>query len=465
MSTNDPSIAKSAPPPASPPRQGLFDIIGGIFKPILSIIIAAGMIQVARDILVMTGAFSENSSSYIFMNSMADAVFYFLPIWLAFSSARIFGASPYLAAAVAAFLIHPDVTRLFEWVQSTGWDLTIFNVIPVTYARYPASVVPIILIVWVQSYLEKGIKRIVPDLLKTILVPLLTFFLSAFIGLVVLGPAGTWLGNLLALVINAMNSRVPWLVPAVVGALSPFMVLTGTHYALFPVVIQNLATMGYDTVMLPGMAASNLALAGMSFAIGLRSRGKIYKSYSISAGLTSIFGISQSSLYGNAIPLKRPLYAAIIAGGAGGLLAGLTGAKGYSFVNPGAMLLISAYKPEDPANIAKLALVIALSLVLSFALTLAAGFEEPDDQYARELAGATAQEKAALATKAASAAKAAADQAVTASTEASLEAEREQTHGGAASLAEATRLAPRVDLSQETDLSQQNEDDETEDGL
>lgn len=147
----------------------LFDILGGIFKPVLSIIIAAGILQAVRDVLLVLGVVEEVSSTFIFLNAMGDAVFYFLPIFLAFSAAQVFGASPFMAAAIAAFLVHPSMTNLFDWAESVGWQLTIFDVIPVTYSRYPSSVLPIILIVWIQSHLEPVVRRIVPDLLKTIL--------------------------------------------------------------------------------------------------------------------------------------------------------------------------------------------------------------------------------------------------------------------------------------------------------
>src|SRR5690554_6053928 len=100
--------------------QNIFDILGSIFGPIISIIIGAGILQALRDILLTLGVIEQVSSSYIFLNAMGDAVFYFLPIFLAFSAARVFGASPYMAASVAAFLVYPSITELFEWAQSVG---------------------------------------------------------------------------------------------------------------------------------------------------------------------------------------------------------------------------------------------------------------------------------------------------------------------------------------------------------
>ncbi|MGI6382850.1 MAG: PTS transporter subunit EIIC [Tissierellaceae bacterium] len=368
--------------------QNIFDILGSIFGPIISIIIGAGILQALRDILLTLGVIEQVSSSYIFLNAMGDAVFYFLPIFLAFSAARVFGASPYMAASVAAFLVYPSITELFEWAQSVGWNLTLFGVIPVTYSKYPSSVLPIILIVWIQSYLEKGVDRIIPSLLKPVFVPVLTLFGTAFMGLTILGPIGTWLGNLLAAGLGLLNTHVAWLVPTLVGAFAPFMVLTGSHYSLFPLATQNLAQLGYDTVLLPGNMASNLALAGCSLAISLRTKSKMYKSFSASAGVTAIFGISQSSLYGIAIPLKKPLYAAMLAGGGAGFFAGITQIKCYSFVTPGVLSLVGYFSDKEPlSNLIYAILTCVIAFVAGFILTLVLGFEDPDDEAVSQLSG------------------------------------------------------------------------------
>ena len=369
-------VAQKAGRPAKTKPSGLnkiFDIIGGIFKPILIVIIGAGVLQALRDVLLMVGAISRVSSSYIFLNALGDCVFYFLPIFLALSSAQVFGATPFLAGAVAAFLVHPTITDLFSWANSVGWNLTLFGVIPITYAKYSSSVLPIILIVLSSQRLTDH-QKVIPDLLKTILVPVLTLFITGIVGLGILGPIGTWIGNGLAAGITWLNQTIPWLVPTLVGALSPFLVITGSHYSLFPVAMQNLAQLTYDTVLLPGNMASNIALAGMSFGVSMRSKNKQYKSYSISAGITSLFGISQSSLYGNAIPLKKPLIASILGGGIAGFYAGITSIKCYSFTTPGLLSLVGYI--QSTSNLINAVITCVIAFAGTFVLTILLGFEE-----------------------------------------------------------------------------------------
>ena len=202
-----------------------------------------------------------------------------------------------------------------------------------------------------------------------------------------------------AAAIGFVDSFVPWMVPTLIGAVAPFLVLTGSHYSLFPVATQNLAVLGFDTVMIPGMLASNMALAGMSFAIAIRSKGKTYTSYSASAGLTSLLGISQSSLYGNAMPLKKPLYASIIGGAAGGLIAGIFSVRSFAFQTPGLLALLSFYKPGETMNLIWSIVTCVVGFIAAFVMTMVLGFQEPDEKTALELTGETPDEAEAEAEK------------------------------------------------------------------
>lgn len=393
------TVAAPSSSSAAPEKKSVistaFEIIGAIFKPVLSIIIGAGILQALRDVLVMTGAISKVSSSYILLNAMGDCVFYFLPIFLAFSCAKVFNASPYMAAAIASFLVYPTVTELYNWTAAVGWNLTIFHVVPISYSKFPSSVLPIILIVYAQSWIEKGVQKIIPNLLKTIFVPVLTLFCTAFLALTVLGPIGTWIGDGMAWIITWLNTVVPWFVPTLIGAIAPLMVLTGSHYSLFPVATQNLSLLGYDTVMLPGNLASNIALAGVSFAVAMRAKSQQFKSYCSSSGITAFFGITQSALYGIAIPLKKPLYAAMFGGGIAGLWAGITKVRCYSFVTPGLLSVVSYITPDSMANLINAIIMIVIAFVAGFVATVALGFEEPSDASVSEIAGETTKEKAA----------------------------------------------------------------------
>ncbi|HHW92917.1 MAG TPA: PTS transporter subunit EIIC [Clostridiaceae bacterium] len=432
-------------------KFNVFDMIGGIFKPILIVIVGAGVLQTLRDILVQTGAISKVSSSYIFLDGLGSAAFYFLPIFLAISSANVFKATPYLAAAVAAFLLFPNITNLFSWANSVGWNLTLFGKIPITYVKYESSVLPIILIIFFQSKIEPLLKKVIPDLLRSILFPVLTLFITCLAGIIILGPLGTWAGDGLAFVITWINGLAPWLVPTLVGAASPFLVITGSHYSLFPVATQNLAQLGYDTVLMPGMMASNIALAGASFAVAIRAKQKSYKSYCASSGLTSFFGISQSSLYGIAIPLKKPLITSVIGGGIAGFYAGISGIQARSFSTPGLLSLVGYSSPTS--NLINALICIVIAFVATFILTFLAGFQEPSRETVRELTGEpiSEEEKQEIIEKAEEL-EAAAREAEEALGDASMEVTRATIARGATRLGETTGLvSPTEDETGEED--------------
>ncbi|NLJ90989.1 MAG: PTS transporter subunit EIIC [Clostridiales bacterium] len=359
----------------------LFEILGGIFRPILPIMIGGGLLQALRDILLMTGAIEQVSSSYIFLNALGHCVFYFLPIYLAFSSAKVFGASPFMSATIAGFLMYPQVTQLFEWAKTVGWDLTLFGSIPVTYSRYPSSVLPIILIVYFQSKVEPLVEKYSPLLLKTILVPLVTMFVTGVIGLIIIGPIGTWIGNIMNILIGFLNERSAWVVPTLMGAFTPLLVIAGAHYSIIPITAQNLAQLGYDTVMLPGNLASNLALAGACFAVAIKTKKTKAKGVASSAGITALFGISQSALYGIVVPLKKPLIYTIIGGGVAGFLAGITQIKAYSMITPGLLSLISYVSADEKiTNLIFAVATAVIAFVVTFALTWILGFEDFKDE-------------------------------------------------------------------------------------
>ncbi len=433
-------------------KFNVFDMIGGIFKPILIVIIGAGVLQAVRDILLQVGAISRVSSSYIFLDGLGSAVFYFLPIFLAISSANVFNATPFLAASVAAFLLFPNITNMFSWANSVGWNLTLFGKIPITYVKYESSVLPIILIVYFQSKIEPLLKKVIPDLVRSILFPVLTMFITCIAGIIILGPLGTWVGDGLAFVITWLNTRVPWLVPTLVGAASPFLVITGSHYSLFPVATQNLAQLGYDTVLMPGMMASNIALAGASFAVAVRAKQKSYKSYCASSGITSFFGISQSSLYGIAIPLKKPLIASVVGGGISGFYAGITGIKAQSFVTPGLLSLVGYSSPTS--NLVNAVITIVIAFAATFIVTFIMGFEEPSKETVRELTGEpiSESEKEEILQKAEEL-EATAREAEEALGDAAMETTRATIARGATRLGEATGLVspPEAETGEEDD--------------
>lgn len=347
----------------------VIDTMSGIFTPILPAITAAGMIKAVLALLVAFKLVSNETTIYQVLNFMADAAFYFLPILLASSAAKKFKCNPYLAMMLGGILLHPTLISMVAQSQETGEAIK-FGFLTITNASYSSSVLPIILIVWFMSYVEPIADKISPKPVKFFTKPLITIFVTGLVGLIVIGPIGYIISNYIADGVNALNTYCSWLVPVLVGTLSPLLVMTGTHYGLVPIGINNRMTMGYDTLVYPGMLASNVAQGGAALAVSIKSKKTDVKSLASSAGITAVCGITEPALYGVNLRFKTPLYASMIAGGIGGLFMGIFGVKNFSGGSPG-FLTLPSYIGDDSLTSFYFACIGAvISVVLAFVITM-----------------------------------------------------------------------------------------------
>lgn len=222
-------------------------------------------------------------------------------------------------------LIHPTFTGIV--VAGKAFH---FIGLPVKLVSYGSSVVPVILIVLVQSYIEKFIEKITPNVVKVFMVPLLVFLIMTPVAFLAVGPLGSFVGDILCNVFKFLNNEARWVIPVVMGAFCPLFVMTGMHYSFLPVQLAQFATLGYGTITGPGMLVSNLSQAGASFAVALRTKDKEMKSTAFSSATTALFGITEPALYGVTMKLKRPLITVMISGGVAGLWAGIGNLRAYS---------------------------------------------------------------------------------------------------------------------------------------
>ncbi len=369
----------------------VIDTMSGIFTPILPAITAAGMIKAVLALLVAFKLVSNETTVYQVLNFMADAAFYFLPILLASSAAKKFKCNPYLAMMLGGILLHPTLISMVAQSQETGEAIK-FGFLTITNASYSSSVLPIILIVWFMSYVEPIADKISPKPVKFFTKPLITIFVTGLVGLIVIGPIGYIISNYVADGVNALNTYCSWLVPVLVGTLTPLLVMTGTHYGLVPIGINNRMMMGYDTLIYPGMLASNVAQGGAALAVSIKSKKTDVKSLASSAGITAVCGITEPALYGVNLRFKTPLYASMIAGGIGGLFMGIFGVKNFSGGSPG-FLTLPSYIGDDTLTSFYFACIGAvISVVLAFVITLVI-FKDEEETTREEKDDSAASEK------------------------------------------------------------------------
>ena len=350
----------------------LIDTITGIFTPILPPLTAAGMLKAVLAILVAFKLVDSASSTYQVINFMADATFYFLPILLANSAAKKLGCNPYLAMMLGGILIHPNFVSMVTASKETGDAITVFG-LPIYNATYSSSVIPILLGVLLMSKVEPLANKFAPKAVRFFTAPLITMLVVGIATLCVLGPIGYVISNILASAINGLSAIAPWLAPTIIGALLPFLVMTGTHHALTPIGINNRMTIGFDTIIYPGQLASNIAQGAAALAVSFKTKNTELKELTSSTGITAVCGITEPVLYGVTMKIRTNMIAAMAGGGVGGFFMGLMNTKNYSGGSPGLLTLPSYIGLDAPMSnfyyaCAGAAIAFVVGFVVSFIL-------------------------------------------------------------------------------------------------
>lgn len=347
----------------------VFDTIAGIFTPIIPAIAGCGMLKAFLGLFVALGLISTETQTYYIFSFISDAAFFFMPLLLAYTAGIKFKTSPFLAMVIGGVLLHPS----FSALVSAGEPVSFLG-LPVRLVNYSSSVIPIILIVWLMSYVEKLANKFIPKVLRLVFVPLIVITVTAPIGLIVIGPLGTVIGDVLASGIMFIDSKATWTLPLIMGGLTPLIVMTGMHYSLYPALFTQLATLGYQTLM-PGMLISNVCQGAAALCVSIKSKNSELKQLASSTGITALLGITEPAMYGVNLKLKKPLYAVLCGGALGGLYAGLTAVKGYTPSGSG-LPGIAAYIGPEMSNVVNILIACGIGFVATFIITWFIGFED-----------------------------------------------------------------------------------------
>lgn len=358
----------------------VIDFVAGTFQPIIPALSGAGMVKAVLALLVVFNVITTESQTYYLLNLFADGVFFFLPMLLAFTEAQKLKCNPILAVGVAAMMMHPNWTSLV----SAGEPVYFFGVIPFTLATYTSSVIPIILIVFVQSYVEKYLNRWIPKSVNLVFVPMCTFLIMGTLAFSLLGPIGSVLGGYLAAFFEFLSVNASWAPAVLIGGFLPIMVMFGLHNGVAPLGVMQMSNLGYDSIFGPGCVCSNMAQATAGFVVALRTRDKNTRQTAASGAITAYMGITEPILYGVNLPKKYPLIAAMIGGGFGGLYAGLTHTHRFATGSSG-LPAVLLYIGDDTMSyfiniIIALIISIAVTAVLTFILSLKFEKKDPTDR-------------------------------------------------------------------------------------
>ena len=348
----------------------LIETLTGIFTPILPALTASGMIKAVLAILVAFKLVDKNAMTYQVLNFLGDATFYFLPVLLASSAATKLGCNKYLAMMLGGILIHPNFVALVSAAKADpAAAVSIFG-LPIYNATYSSTVVPIILGVWLMSVVEPFANKISPKPIKFFTAPLITMFVVGIATLCVLGPVGYIIGNFLGTIVKKLSDIAPWLVPTVIGAVLPFLVMTGTHHAITPIGINNRMTTGFDATIYPGQLASNVAQGGAALGSALKSKQRDFKSMASATGITAVCGITEPVLFGVTMHNRTNMIASMIGGAVGVFFMGLLGVKNFSGGSPGLLTLPSYIGLDAPMSNFYLACAgAAIAFVVGFVVS------------------------------------------------------------------------------------------------
>ncbi len=315
------------------------DLISGIFQPILGVLAAAGMIKGFATLLMTLGWVKEESGTYQIMFAIGDALFYFFPIFLGFTAAKKFGGNQFIGMALGAALVYPTLvdamaagnesaTMLFSGTFFESETAMTFLGIPVISMTYTTSVIPIVFAAFFASKLEKYLKKIIPDVVKTFLVPFFTLLIIVPLTFIVIGPISTWGANLIGAGVLGVYGFSPLVAGLLLGAFWQVFVIFGLHWGLVAIAINNISTSGYD-VIIPLTFAASFAQTGIVLGMFFRTKNQQLKSLSIPAFISGLFGVTEPAIYGITLPRKKPfIYSCIVAGITGGML-GFAGTKMY----------------------------------------------------------------------------------------------------------------------------------------
>lgn len=349
----------------------VIEFVAGTFQPVIPALSGAGMVKAVLALLIVFQVISPESQTYYLLNMFADGVFFFLPMILAFTEAQKLRCNPILAASVAAMMMHPNWGALV----TAGDPVRFFEIIPFTLATYTGSVIPILLVIFVQSYVEKFLNRVIPKSVELVFVPMLTFLMMGTLAFSVLGPVGSILGGYLATFFTFLSVNASWVPAVLIGGFLPIMVMFGLHNGVAPLGVMQMAELGYDSIFGPGCVCSNIAQATAAAVVAFRTKDKKIRQLATSGSITAYMGITEPALYGVNLPKKYPLVSAMIGGGLGGLYAGVTNTHRFATGSSGLPAILLYIGDDTMRFFWNIVIALVISAVSTAILTYALSFK------------------------------------------------------------------------------------------
>ena len=361
----------------------ILNTVAAIFTPVVPAIAASGMLKGILAIAVMVAnnfyqVDLKPLNTYIILSAASDALFYFMPVILGYSAAKVFKTNEYIAMVIGATLCYPTIVSLMTEESA----VTLFG-LHVTKANYVSTVIPIILAIFILAYVQRFLEKVIPEVLKIIMVPTLSLLLMIPATLLLFGPIGIYLGDGVNWLYYYIMNLSPILLGGFIGGIWCVLVIFGAHRGLVPIGINDVARTGRQN-LLAFAGAANFSQAGAAFGVFVRTKNKGLKAVAASATVTALFGITEPAIYGANLRLKKPIIYAVASGAAGGALMGWGGSYGTAFANQG-LLTIPVYAEAGTKAFICYLLGCGIAFFGAFLLTIFLGFNDlPLDESRQE---------------------------------------------------------------------------------
>ena len=367
------------------PFQRLIKTLGDIFVPIIPAIVASGFlmgIMEALNFMVNNGYLNIDTSGsiYTFAQLFSNTAYTFLPILIAYSAGKVFGANPYLAAVIGMIMIHPNLQNAWtvatEGVQATQkvW----FGLYSIDMVGYQGHVIPVVIAVWVLAQIEKKLHKIVPAMLDLFVTPLVSVFVTGYLTLSIIGPIFVTIENGLLDGIQYLIALPFGIGSFIMGAFYAPTVVAGVHHMYTIIDLGQIAKFGM-TFWLPLASAANLAQGGAALAVALKTKDQKIKSMAVPSALSACMGITEPAIFGVNLRFEKPFVMACIGGACGALFASVTalGATGTGVTGIFGILLCL----NQPLSYL---LMMAISIGVAFVLTWMFGYKDSVSETCQE---------------------------------------------------------------------------------
>lgn len=361
----------------------LIDILSGCFQPFLGALAAAGMVKGFNALLVFLKLYSNTSGTYTMLNGIGDAIFYFMPVILGYTSAKKFKLHPMVGIVIGSALCYPAVQgsalqAVFESTAGAGaaapysllglpaYDT--FLGIPWVGGSYTSSVVPVIFIIAFAAQIQKLFKKIIPEVVQTFLVPFFVLLIALPIGFLVIGPIISILTDLLSSGFQGLMSFSPALYGLILGFFWQVLVIFGLHWSVVPLAIMQITQEGFSQVLTASFAAS-FAQTAVVAAMFFKLKDKKIKALCPPAIISGIFGVTEPAIYGITLPKKKPFIFSMVGAAAGGLYLMLNQVTSYTMGGLGIFGILNFINGEDASGVVNGAIGIVIAVVVAFILT------------------------------------------------------------------------------------------------